>query len=376
MKAEGSYVSLGERARRYNGLRRAMSEAGVPVAIVVGSPQVGGKRYFRYLTDWNIQSIGGYVVVPESGDSHTVFRASSQAFWAEVVGWAPDIIATKDPAAHIIDWLARSGADSPIGIVGKDFFPVADYQAFQAAAATDLVDLTAAADQMLMIKSADEVSLLRETAQVFDRAWEAVLAAAAPGMTEWELTAMAGSELLQGGVSHHVILIGASNEHFAASCPGWPRDRRLEKTDIVQMSLEGPGPAGYSVEVGGTFGFVKPDQKMAEQFDAQVAGILAGVEALRPGSRASEVSAAVDKMFIDRGFSPGYWAGHGIGLGIPEPPILDRDTETVIEEGMAVALHPNAVGEDGRGTLISRTYIVGSDSAEQLSRFPLQWEHL
>jgi len=39
-------------------------------------------------------------------------------------------------------------------------------------------------------------------------------------------------------------------------------------------------------------------------------------------------------------------------------------------------LHPNAVGADGRGSLLSRTYLVGKNGAEPLSKFPLTWVRL
>jgi hypothetical protein len=40
---------------------------------------------------------------------------------------------------------------------------------------------------------------------------------------------------------------------------------------------------------------------------------------------------------------------------------------------MAFALHPNAVGSDGRGSVLSRTYLIGEQGAEPLSKFPLEW---
>jgi Xaa-Pro aminopeptidase len=190
------------------------------------------------------------------------------------------------------------------------------------------------------------------------------------------LAACAAEVLVQHGVPHNVILIGASNASFAARCVGWPRDRALTAEDIVQMSIEGPGPSGYVVEIGGTFSFCKPDEVMVRQFNAQAAGLAAGVERLRPGNTAESVAMAVDATFRKHGFESGYWAGHGIGLGLPERPTLERGDMSELVAGMAFALHPNAVGADGRGSLLSRTYLVGEEGAEPLSRFPLAWVHL
>ena len=118
-----------------------------------------------------------------------------------------------------------------------------------------LVDLTRPVDEVIAIKSAEEQELLRQSGRAFDHAWMAVLDWARPGMTEWELAALAGRELLASGVSHSIILIGASTTWSPAACVGWPRDVRVDKSALVQMSIEGPGPSGYCVEVGGTFSF-------------------------------------------------------------------------------------------------------------------------
>lgn len=91
MRGSGSYLSPAEKQLRYDALRACLGDAGCSAAVVVGTPHIGGKRYFRYFTDWPIQSIGGYLVVYTAGGEQAVFRASSQAFWARSVDWVKDV---------------------------------------------------------------------------------------------------------------------------------------------------------------------------------------------------------------------------------------------------------------------------------------------
>jgi Xaa-Pro aminopeptidase len=372
----GSYLTDRERRRRYQALRALMEAEGCGSCVVVGTPHIGGKRYFRYFTDWPIQSIGGYLLV-DAGRAQAVFRASSQAYWAGKVDWVKDIVAVPLPVRHVIEQLRHWPSSGKIGVVGKDYFPVGDYQELEAAVSRDaLVDLTSQVDDLQVIKSPEERALMRACGQIFDAAWGRVLERARPGMTECELAACAAEALVQRGVPHHVILIGASTPSFAAQCVGWPRERIVTEEDIVQMSIEGPGPSGYTIEVGGTFSFRPPDDTMVRQFQAQAAGVAAGVERLRPGNTAESVALAVHETFRQHGFESGYWAGHGIGLGLPERPTLERGETTELAAGMAFALHPNAVGADGRGSLLSRTFLVGDEGPEPLSKFPLAWVQL
>src|ERR1700730_5684000 len=92
VRERGSYLTVAERQRRYDALRSLLDAAGCAAAVVIGTPHIGGKRYFRYFTDWPIQSIGGYLVIGTAGGEQAVFRASSQAFWARTVDWIENIV--------------------------------------------------------------------------------------------------------------------------------------------------------------------------------------------------------------------------------------------------------------------------------------------
>ena len=152
MREHGSYLTSAEKHRRYDALRALLKSAECAAAIVVGTPHGGGNRYFRYFTDWPIQSIGGYLVVDASGGEQAVFRASSQAFWARTVDWVKDIVSAPHPGQHVIERLRE--VPGKIGLVGREYFPVGDYQAFEAAFSKKaLIDLTPQIDELQAIKS-------------------------------------------------------------------------------------------------------------------------------------------------------------------------------------------------------------------------------
>jgi hypothetical protein len=92
LRERGSYLTETERRRRNDAFRALLDAAGCAAAVVVGTPHIGGKRYFRYFTDWPIQSIGGYLLVETAGGEKAVFRASSQAFWAKNVELTPSSV--------------------------------------------------------------------------------------------------------------------------------------------------------------------------------------------------------------------------------------------------------------------------------------------
>lgn len=376
MKEKGSYLSRAEQERRYTGLRSIMADAGCSAAIVVGPAQIGGKRYFRYFTDWNLQSFGGYLLIGMEAPPVAIFRAWSQAYWSSRVGWVDQIVSDRDPLGVVFARLAAGTEPGSVGLIGTEYLSVTDHARLQAQLGPRLVDLTPEVDELAAVKSDEEQRLLRDSGAIFDRAWTAVLDAARPGMGEWDLAAVAGRELLAQGVSHSIILIGASGPGSPAACVGWPRDRQLGRQDAVQMSIEGPAPNGYCVEIGGIFSFGPASAEVATQFAAQLRGMNAGVGLLVNGRTSGEVAEAVDREFREAGYRTGYPGMHGIGYGIPEPPPIAKDNPRVLVAGNVVAMHPNAVSEAGVGTLTSRTYVVGEKAAECLSRIPMAFTEL
>lgn len=376
MKEQGSYLSTAERERRYAGLRAIMDDTGCSDAIVVGPAQVGGKRYFRYFTDWNIQSFGGYLHVGIETAPAAAFRAWSQAYWSERVGWVKDVVSDRDPLGVVLARIAAESAGGYIGLIGTEYLSVTDHGRLQAELGDRLVDLTSQVDDLTSVKSHEEQQLLRDAGAVFDQAWRAVLGAARPGISEWELAAVAGRELLAQGVSHSIILIGASAPGSPAACVGWPRDRQIGGDDAVQMSIEGPAPNGYCVEIGGTFTFGPSPSQLTEQFDVQLRGMHAGVGRLIEGRTSGDVAEAVDRAFREGGCHTGYPGMHGIGYGIPEPPPIELNNARTLVSGNVIAMHPNAVSDGGVGTLTSRTYVVGGKEAECLSQLPMQLAEL
>src|SRR6478735_5252305 len=67
------------------------------------------------------------------------------------------------------------------------------------------------------------------------------------------------------------------------------------------------------------------------------------------------------------------WPIHSIGLGLPERPTLERGWRPSSPQG---ALYPNAVGADGRGSMLSRTYPHQRAGCRAVVKIPLEWVHV
>lgn len=133
-------------------------------------------------------------------------------------------------------------------------------------------------------------------------------------------------------------------------------------------------------------GEVPPE--IAEMHAAVRAAKAAGCHTIRPGVTGAEVHAATTKELLDRGFHVGFppedaplsfttmhhGTGHGIGLEVHEPPLLDA-TGIPLLEGDALTVEPGLYRKDLGGVRVEDLVVVTADGFENLNRLPegLDW---
>jgi len=128
--------------------------------------------------------------------------------------------------------------------------------------------------------------------------------------------------------------------------------------------------------------------EVQEMHAAVCAAKEAGCGAIRPGVTGSEVHAATTEVLISRGFSTGFppegaslsfctmhhGTGHGIGLDVHEPPLLDASGIELLK-GDALTVEPGLYRKDLGGVRVEDMVVVTVDGIENLNRLPegLDW---
>jgi len=101
-------------------------------------------------------------------------------------------------------------------------------------------------------------------------------------------------------------------------------------------------------------------------------------EAGVPGARAKDLYELGVRIAEDAGLSEGFmghpqavpFIGHGVGLELDEWPVIGRNSDHILQEGMVVALEPKTVFP-GQGVVgVENTFVVTATGMEKLHRFP------
>jgi Xaa-Pro aminopeptidase len=129
--------------------------------------------------------------------------------------------------------------------------------------------------------------------------------------------------------------------------------------------------------------------EIVEMHTAVRAAKAAGCAAIRPGVTGAEVHAATTKELTDRGYNTGFppegsplsfctmhhGTGHGIGLEVHEPPLLDA-TGIALLKGDALTVEPGLYRKDLGGVRVEDMVVVTEDGVENLNHLPegLDWK--
>lgn len=185
-------------------------------------------------------------------------------------------------------------------------------------------ELVAASDVLRrtrMVKTSEEIELLREAAAISERALAETLAAIRPGVTEYELVCSYNSMVAAEGASPSLTLISAGRR--SAHPHALPSREAMKDGDVVKCDL-GCTYQLYWADTARARVVGGASEKLVAVHDAVVTGVDAAIETVRPGARPSEVYATAIGAVREAGI-PDYQrhhVGHGIGIEIYDYPLL------------------------------------------------------
>lgn len=235
------------------------------------------------------------------------------------------------------------------------------------------------------LKFEEEIALHREAARITDLMLEAGVslitdAVAAQGQlpSEAELTAHVtgtGAGMMYAEHDNVVVvspLAGAlvyAGENSAYP-HGLPSGYRLRPGDTFILSL-GCAVGGRFVEGERTFVLGDPSPEQRRYHEAVRLAQQLGGEAIRPGRECREANRICLDVIRDAGFGEylRHRQGHGIGLGMHEPPWLESGDGTLLEEGMVVSNEPGIYILGHAGYRISDSMLVTANGSEALTSF-------
>jgi Xaa-Pro dipeptidase len=285
----------------------------------------------------------------------------------------------EDPVAVTARTLERMGlADKRIGVEKAAwFFTVQEYEGLQAALPrATVVDASTVVEEARLVKSEEEIAVMRRAARLADLAVQAGIEAVAPGRTEDEVAAEVHRVLIaNGGEYMGLPPFVLSGERTALPHGTW-RGRRIQRGDHVYFEISA-AKFRYSAALMRCVS-LGAGSRVRALADAVIAGLEAGMAAIRPGATCEAVDAACRGVIERAGFGKYFTHRTGYSIGLNFPPDWGEGQILSLRRGEPRRLEPNMTfhmvplclvyGELGVG--FSATVRVTETGAEELTTLP------
>jgi Xaa-Pro dipeptidase len=230
-----------------------------------------------------------------------------------------------------------------------------------------------------MIKTKDEIELLKTSAAMVDAAFEQVVRTIRPGVRENDLVAVANQLLYTLG-SDHVECVNCVAGKRGIPHPHTFSDRIIRPGDMVYLDIM-HSYMGYRTCYYRTFVCGKPTKAQLEAYATAWKWLKDSIDVVKPGTTTADVARAWPdpSQFKLKTEQEAFLLqfGHGIGMSIWERPVISRlfslDHPSPIKEGMVFAMETYCPSADGKGSArIEEEVVVTKDGCERILGYPIE----
>ncbi|MGD8398355.1 MAG: type I methionyl aminopeptidase [Anaerolineae bacterium] len=234
---------------------------------------------------------------------------------------------------------------------------------------------------MITLKSARELSLMREAGRIVAQVLAAVRESAAPGMTTADLEAIAGRIIVdehgaipsfKGYRGFPGMVCASLNEEIVHGIPG---KRVLHEGDIVSVDV-GVIYKGYHGDAAISVGVGEIDAESQRLLEVTAEALRLGIAASMPGNWTWDISKAIQQYVESQGFSVvREYTGHGIGQEMHEDPQIPNYHEPRVgprvrlRPGMTFALEPMVNIGDWRTRVLDDRWTVVTADGKRSAHF-------
>ncbi len=231
-----------------------------------------------------------------------------------------------------------------------------------------LVPVTGLVEGMRLIKSEDEIALIRKSVRLNEQVFRLVQGTIEPGMTEQEIALAIELTMRELGAerpSFDTIVAFADN---SARPHAVPTDRPLNTGDIVLIDM-GLVLDGYCSDMTRTFVAGRPGSTFLERLRLVRQAQLAAIATIRAGAICRDVDRAARQTIAKAGHGDhfGHALGHGVGLAVHEEPRLSPRSRRKLRPGMVVTVEPGIYLPGWGGIRLENMVVVREDGCELLN---------
>ena len=254
-----------------------------------------------------------------------------------------------------------------------------------------LTDISKKLMKLRMIKSKEEIEIIKNGARIADIGGEEIVKNIKEGATELEI-AITGRDKMEKEIAKTYpnaeymdtwVWFQSGINTDGAHNP--KTNRKLVNGDILSLNTF-PMISGYYTALERTLFLDNVNDESLKAWEANVKVHKRGLELIKPGVKCSDICNELNELFAELGYLQYRTFGYGHSFGVlshfygREAGLeLREDIDTILEENMVISMEPMILipeGNPGAGGYREHDILViGKNSAENITKFPFGPEH-
>lgn len=240
----------------------------------------------------------------------------------------------------------------------------------------EFADATSIMTDLRIVKSNEEIELIRKAGRVADLAMGAAVHAARLGVAETEIAAEAEYMMRKNGAEEFFRTYVASGPRSSIA-HGVVSHRKIERGDMVMIDLH-PNVNAYHADICRTICVGEASEKQQKAFEVYLKAQRAAVEAVNPNTTMTKIENIMHTIFEKEGYEE-YFIGppiHGTGLEFEEPPLPaghaffhGEEPKDELKPGMVLAIGNCGLYLGEFGVRVEDTVAVTDKGREELTRY-------
>ncbi|MGI9306459.1 MAG: M24 family metallopeptidase [Gammaproteobacteria bacterium] len=348
---------------RAEAVQRRMAAAGFGALLLSAAADI---QYFSgFLTRfWQSPTRPWFLAIPARGKPVAVIpeigaRGMAKTWISDIRCW-PSPRPQDEGVSLLVSVLRDMGGKIGMALGAESALrmPPADWLKLRAALPGEIGDCAALLQQQRMIKSPREIEKIRYSARAVSAAF-AALPQGAHGLRESAVCRRLQADILQNGADEIPYLAAASGAGGYDTVIMPPQDTTPAAGEVLMIDI-GAVYDGYFCDFDRNYAVGKAANGAQKAHSALHRAMRAGIAAARPGNTAAAVWRAMRETLSEAG-DVGRM-GHGIGVQLTEPPSLAAHDETVLREGMVLAVEPSVKTGEGLQMVCEENIAVGEEA--------------
>ena len=257
--------------------------------------------------------------------------------------------------------------------------------------ASALTDISKKLMKLRMIKSKEEIEIIKNGARIADIGGEEIVKNIKEGATELEI-AITGRDKMEKEIAKTYpdaeymdtwVWFQSGINTDGAHNP--KTNRKLVNGDILSLNTF-PMISGYYTALERTLFLDNVNDESLKAWEANVKVHKRGLELIKPGVKCSDICNELNELFAELGYLQYRTFGYGHSFGVlshfygREAGLeLREDIDTILEENMVISMEPMILipeGNPGAGGYREHDILViEKDRSENITKFPFGPEH-